>query len=65
MKDGGVFTEQVDLPTGTPSRPLSFADVERKFRDCLAHAGQPISAANARRLVESVARLESWKTFKT
>jgi 2-methylcitrate dehydratase PrpD len=58
MRDGAVFTEQVDLPTGTPSRPLSFADVERKFGDCLAHAGQPISEASARRLVESIARLE-------
>jgi 2-methylcitrate dehydratase PrpD len=55
---GAVLTEQVDLPTGTPSRPLSFADIERKFEGCLAHAGQPISAASARRLVEMVARLE-------
>ncbi|HLA81415.1 MAG TPA: MmgE/PrpD family protein [Thermoleophilia bacterium] len=56
--EGAVFTEQVDLPTGTPSRPLSFADVERKFQDCLAHAGQPIPAAKARQLVETIARLE-------
>jgi 2-methylcitrate dehydratase PrpD len=58
MKDGAVFTEQVDFPTGTPARPLSFADIERKLDDCLAHAGQPISAAAARRLVERVDRLE-------
>lgn len=58
MTGGAVFTEQVDLPTGTPSRPLSFADIERKFDDCLAHAGQPISPAAARRLVDRVARLE-------
>ena len=44
MKNGAVFTEQVDLPTGTPSRPLSFADIERKFRTLLDHAGGPISA---------------------
>ena len=58
MNDSAVFSEQVDLPTGTPGRPLSFADIERKFNDCLAHAGEPIPAANARRLVEEVARLE-------
>jgi 2-methylcitrate dehydratase PrpD len=58
MKDGGVFVEQVDLPTGTPSKPLSFADIERKFRALLVHAGQPISAGNADRLVETIARLE-------
>ena len=58
MRDGAVFSEQVDLPTGTPGRPLSFADIERKFNGLLDHAGQPISAANAQRLVESIARLE-------
>ena len=58
MKDGAVFTEQVDFPTGAPSRPLSFADVERKFQSLLAHAEQPISPANAQRLVEEVAQLE-------
>jgi 2-methylcitrate dehydratase PrpD len=55
---GEVFTERVDLPTGTPSRPLSFAEIERKFSDLLAHAGQPVSPTNAHRLVETVGRLE-------
>jgi 2-methylcitrate dehydratase PrpD len=58
MKDGAAFTEQVDLPTGTPSRPLSFADIERKFQGLLEHAAQPISAGNASRLVETIAQLE-------
>ncbi len=58
MKDGAVFTEQVDFPTGAPSRPLSFADIERKFHSLLEHAEQPISPANAQQLVETVARLE-------
>jgi 2-methylcitrate dehydratase PrpD len=61
---GEVMTEQVDLPTGTPSRPLSFADIERKFEGCLAHAGQPISPANAHRLVETVGRLEDSKDVR-
>jgi len=56
--DGRVLTEQVDLPTGTPSRPLSFADIERKFEDCLVHAGHPLPAANVHRLVAAVANLE-------
>ncbi len=58
MNDGAVFSEQVDFPTGTPARPLTFGDIERKYRDCLAHAGQPISATNADRMVEAVAGLE-------
>jgi 2-methylcitrate dehydratase PrpD len=58
MNDGAVYAEQVDFPTGTPARPLSFADVERKFDGCLAHAGQPIPAASARALVDAIARLD-------
>ena len=58
MNDGAVFSEQVDFPTGTPGRPLAYADIERKFNDLLAHAGEPIPAAQARQLVETVARLE-------
>ena len=58
MKDGRTLVEQCDLPTGTPSRPLLFSDIERKFRNLLEHAGQPIPAGAADRLVETVARLE-------
>ena len=62
---GAVLTEQVDLPTGTPSRPLSFADIERKFEGCLAHAGQPIPAAKAHRLVETIAQLDELEDVQT
>ncbi len=61
MKGGNVFVEQCDLPTGTPSRPLSFEDIETKYRNLLEHAGQPISSSNADGLVESVAKLEELK----
>ncbi len=57
-KDGKSYVEQVDLPTGTPTRPLSFADCERKFRDCIGHAERRIPQANADKLVSLVARLE-------
>jgi 2-methylcitrate dehydratase PrpD len=58
MKDGRALVEQCDLPTGTPSHPLSFADIERKFRGLLEHAGRPISGCNADRLVETIALLD-------
>jgi 2-methylcitrate dehydratase PrpD len=64
MKGGAVFSEQVDLPTGTPGRPLAFADIERKFNECLAHAGQPIQATKAEQLVETVARLEDMEDVR-
>lgn len=55
---GDTYTEQVDLPTGTPTRPLSFADCERKFRDCITHAERRIPPDNADRLVGLVEQLE-------
>lgn len=58
MVGGAVHTQQVDLPTGTPSRPLSFADIERKFRDCVAHAERTIPVDKVGELVEMSSRLE-------
>lgn len=58
MTDGRVLKHQVDFPTGTPERPLAYADVERKFRELLGHAGDPLSTDKADRLVQTVARLE-------
>lgn len=57
-KSGAVYSEQVDQPTGTPSRPLSFEDVVKKFKSCLAHAGYPISEARADEVIERVSRLD-------
>ena len=61
MKDGGTFAEYCDLPTGTPSRPLSSSDIERKFPNLLEHAGQPIPAGTTDRLMEAPARLEEFQ----
>jgi len=58
MKDGNVYTEQVNLPLGTPSNPLSFEDVERKFRDCIKHPEKRIPQANADQLVNLTKKLE-------
>lgn len=58
MNDGRVLAHQVDFPTGTPERPLAYADVERKFRELLDHAGRPIASDKADRLVQIVSRLE-------
>ncbi|MDA8235056.1 MAG: MmgE/PrpD family protein [Clostridia bacterium] len=58
LKDGKAYTKQVDLPTGTPSNPLTFVDVERKFQDCITHPERRIPEVNARQLVELVTKLE-------
>ncbi|MDY6825598.1 MAG: MmgE/PrpD family protein [Bacillota bacterium] len=57
-KNGKKFSEQVDFPTGTPARPLSYNQCEEKFRDCITHAEKPMPAGNADYLVKLIARLE-------
>jgi len=64
MKDGNVYTEQVNLPLGTPSNPLTFADCEVKFRDCIKHSIKPIPAANADQLVNLIKDLEKVSDIK-
>ncbi len=58
LKDGRSFSEQVDLPTGTPGQPLSRSAIQLKFQDCLAHAGWPIPRSQADNLLNFVADLE-------
>lgn len=64
MKDGHEYTAQVDLPLGTPTNPLSFADCERKFRDCILQADKPILKENADKLVNLIANLEDVRDVK-
>ncbi|GAB3512696.1 MmgE/PrpD family protein [Phytohabitans suffuscus] len=55
--DGRAFRQEVDDRKGDPSRPLSDADLERKFRDLLAAAGSP-HADRILRLVGDLPRLD-------
>ncbi len=57
-RDGVSFTEQVDFPTGTPHRPLSYAACAEKFRDCISHAPRQLPEDKAEKLVALIARLE-------
>ncbi|BAF60599.1 Uncharacterized protein involved in propionate catabolism [Pelotomaculum thermopropionicum SI] len=59
LKDGRAYTEQVDLPLGTPSNPLSFEDCERKFYDCINEAEKVIPEENAEKLVKKIKELEN------
>lgn len=61
MKDGSVYTEQVDLPLGTPTNPLTFADCETKFRDCIKHSVKPIPDANTDQLIRLIQELDMVK----
>ncbi|MCL1829403.1 MAG: MmgE/PrpD family protein [Oscillospiraceae bacterium] len=57
--DGAVYTAFAEMATGSPDRPLSFDDCERKFRDCLlSMEGVSLKSAQADELVSSIRDLE-------
>ncbi|MCR4419114.1 MAG: MmgE/PrpD family protein [Clostridia bacterium] len=58
-RDGRTYSREVQFPTGSPQQPMTFAECERKLRDCLAHAGNPLPEDRVARLVELVSSLEN------
>ena len=56
--DGRVFSQRVDKPLGHPSRPLSFDDIARKFRDNAGYAVTPLSSERIDRIIAAVGNLE-------
>ncbi|HVT69085.1 MAG TPA: hypothetical protein VHF26_15145, partial [Trebonia sp.] len=36
---GGTYTERVDVPRGDARLPLSDAELDEKFRDCVSYSG--------------------------
>jgi 2-methylcitrate dehydratase PrpD len=55
LRDGRVLEAREDVNRGAPERPLSDADIERKFRD---GAGRLLPEAQVTRIVEAVLALE-------
>jgi 2-methylcitrate dehydratase PrpD len=39
MKQGVVYTKEVEEPLGSLEKPMSFDDCARKFRDCAKNLG--------------------------
>ena len=56
MRNGQVYSAQVDSARGSPTRPMTFDDCTRKFRDCVALADIP--EAKATEAIQLVAGLE-------
>jgi 2-methylcitrate dehydratase PrpD len=56
--DGRTATLATTSPSGSPARPLSDTQLHAKFRDCAAHAVQPISAEVVERAIDLVSHLD-------
>jgi 2-methylcitrate dehydratase PrpD len=56
--DGRMATLETTSPSGSPTRPLSAAQLAAKFRDCAAQAVRPLSAENVEWAIRLVSQLE-------
>jgi 2-methylcitrate dehydratase PrpD len=65
LLDGTKPVVHIDTPLGSPSRPLSDAQLVAKFRDCCSHAAEPISAASVDRLAQAILFLEQLDDIRT
>ena len=63
-KQGRVYTEQVDIPLGSPERPMSFSDCARKFRDCASYPAKKLSGGRIERVIELIEKLEQVKDIR-
>jgi 2-methylcitrate dehydratase PrpD len=58
MQDGAEYTEEVEHCLGSVDRPMTFADVTKKFRECAACSIKPLKKETVEKVIEMVARLE-------
>ena len=56
---GSTASVAVGPPSGSPDNPLSTKQLEEKFRDCAAHAGQRTDAASVNQIISLIMEPES------
>ena len=61
MKDGAEYQEEVAHCLGSVARPMNFADITKKFRECAASSIKTLPAAKVEQVIEMVERLEKLK----
>ena len=60
LKNGRVIEGRYDVARGHPEKPLSWAELGDKFRDC---AGLVLADKDAERVIQLVARIEKLKSL--
>jgi 2-methylcitrate dehydratase PrpD len=58
-KDGSVFSRAEEFPLGDNENPMSQAQIEAKFRDCVSFSDRPIPKENVDRVIDLVAKLDT------
>jgi 2-methylcitrate dehydratase PrpD len=63
LKDGRILTGRADFGKGSPTNPMSYAEVAEKFLGCAAFAEWPSAKAN--QVIELVRKLEDISDIRT
>jgi len=58
MRDGQTLTHKLDALKGSPSKPLSFDECAKKFKNCLEYSGKSTLIEGSDRIVELIFELE-------
>jgi 2-methylcitrate dehydratase PrpD len=58
MQDGTEYKEEVEHCLGSVERPMAFADVVKKFRECAPSAIKPLPAAKIEKVIDMASKLE-------
>jgi len=64
MGNGETLSSRVNGLKGSPSKPMSFDECARKFRDCLEYSGKASLIENADSLIEVLFNLEKRKDVR-
>jgi 2-methylcitrate dehydratase PrpD len=57
-KNGTEYTQEIENCLGSVKRPMTLADITRKFRECAACAIKPLPAETVEKVIEMVGKLE-------
>jgi 2-methylcitrate dehydratase PrpD len=58
MNDGRIYSKDVDFALGHPRNPVSWEDLEEKFRDCASYCIRPMSRKRIDEIIKSIKKLE-------
>lgn len=64
MKDGRELERQVEVLKGHPSKPMTDAEIERKFHHCRTFAARPASEEQAAAIMHAVRHLEDLREVR-
>jgi 2-methylcitrate dehydratase PrpD len=63
-KSGDNYLKKMDIAPGFPGNPLTPAEHEGRFRDCLEFASRPVERQQADKIIATVTRLEDLEDIR-